>query len=178
MGNKFKTKAFVKQATKEEMHAGFVRISENLRHEIRNGDYIQLTTNDRTIYCQVRGTPNKIDTIIINEWYRELLGINNIPDTEIELEIAKASFFGMLNAFQYHPDNIIRISLGLGISSVGLGLMSLACTGNITLSNPFVYSVRFLLAVFAIYLFTRGFSLFAGKSTPIIKKPKKQKGNK
>lgn len=180
MGNKFTINAWVEQATKEEMLAGFLRISENLRHEIRNGDYIQLTTNNRTIYCQVRGTPNKIDTIKINEWYRELLGINIIPDTKIEFEIDKVSFFRILRAFQYHPDRIIRISLGLGLTSVGLGILGIALglisTYYIKSANIVIfYTIIFIVLAIVIILFILGFSLFAGKVTQTIKKPQKTK---
>ena len=72
MGNKVTIKATITTSKDEEIHAGYIRISENLRCGIRNGDYIKLTTNSRTIYCQVRGTPNNTNLVKISEWYREL----------------------------------------------------------------------------------------------------------
>jgi len=118
-----KLKSPISLANKDDEHKGWIRVSENLRKGIRNGAYVKIEAYKRKAYCQIRGTPKKEGRIEINEWYRNALGWTDPPEG-IELIIKEVGLSGRLHAFSSHPDDIVRIGVGLGIISVGLGLLS------------------------------------------------------
>ena len=119
-----KLKSRISLANKGDEHKNWIRVSENLRKGIPNGAYVKIEAYKRKVYCQIKGTPNKEGRIEINEWYRNALGWTDPPKRIIELTIKETGLLGRLHAFSSHPDDIVRIGIGLGIISVGLGLLS------------------------------------------------------
>jgi len=121
--NAIKFKSLVSEAIREDVHKGWIRVSEDLRGDIPNGAYVQVIANNNKVCCQVRGTPNEIGCVRIAEWYRNVLGWTEPPSSEIELEIKEVGLLGRINAWSLHPDDIVRVAIALGIISVGLGLL-------------------------------------------------------
>ena len=112
----------------EDQHKGWIRVSEELRGGLDSGLYVEVLGNDKTIFCQIRGTPRKVGIIQMNEYYRLLFGWPN-PKKQVEITIKVTGFWGKLKAVQSHPDSIIRIGFGLGCISVGLGCVSVCFAG-------------------------------------------------
>ena len=113
-------------ADPDDKHKGWIRVSQelDLRKGIPNGAYVKVSANNRKVYCQIRGTPEKAGRVEINEWYRNALGWTDTPNEEIELTVKKVGFRRIV-AFAQHPDDIVRVSIGLGMISVGLGILSI-----------------------------------------------------
>jgi len=133
MSNKGKSEkititAPVRFSSPEDQHKGWIRISEDIRGSIDSGSYVKLQGNNKTIYCQVRGTPRRRGTIQVNEYFRLKFGWENHPN-QVEVILEKVGFWGKLKAISSHPDSIVRIGFGLGCISVGLGLLSMLFAG-------------------------------------------------
>ena len=167
MNNKpipFKSKIF--SADKDEMHDGWIRISEDLRGNINSGVYVQVKANNQTIYCQVRGTPKEFGIVRMNEWYRTLLGWpgDNPPTEEIEFTIQETGLRGKMKALTTHPSDITRVSFGLGLISISLGLLSVLQASflpRITTVEipkvPLTIAIIIDIVVLPLFLFFAGF---------------------
>lgn len=118
-----KLKSKVHEADPGDMYKGWIRVSEDLREDIPNRVYVRVIANNRKVYCQIRGTPGKAGLVEINEWYRNALGWTD-PPNEAELTIEEVGLLGRISAWSSHPDDIVRVAIGLGMISVGLGLLS------------------------------------------------------
>ena len=119
-----KVKSQVFAANPSDVHKSWIRVSENLRGAIPSGAYVRVTANNRTVYCQILGTPGKTGRIEINEWYRNSLGWTD-PPIEAELTIKEVGLLGRLRAWSWHPEDIVRVGVGLGLTSVGLGALGI-----------------------------------------------------
>jgi hypothetical protein len=160
------------------MHKGWIIVSENLRKGIPNGAYIKLMVGNKKIFCQVRGTPGKNGRVEINEWYRNELGWTDPPD-EAELVINQVGLLGRIRAWSSHPEDIVRVGVGLGMISVGLGLLSvvLALTPSsiLRLTSSSLSTFRWGIAglvVSLIFTIILVYLLCAGLSTLFRKPPK------
>lgn len=161
-------KVRIHKADRDDMHKGWIRISEelDLRNGIRNMAYVKVSANNRKVYCQIRGTPEKAGRVEINEWYRNAFGWTDPPDEEVELTLKKVGVIWKIAAFAQHPDDIVRIGIGLGIISVGLGLTGVILViSNIISIAGIVQDVFYSLAILvAIALVCVGFLILLGKS--------------
>ncbi|MGG2296618.1 hypothetical protein ACQUZQ_08610 [Aeromonas veronii] len=87
---------------------------ENKYHEnIKNKRNIELLNNQKVI--------------LINLWYREILGIHNTQENyniDVSL-VSRYSFLKRIKACLMHPQVSIRISTVLGVAGVVLGVVSL-----------------------------------------------------
>ncbi len=117
-------KSQVSQSDLEDVHKNWIRVSEDLRDGIPNGAYAKVIANKKKIYCQSRGTPGKAGQIEINEWYRNALGWTDPPTGKVEMTIKEVGLLGRIKAWSSHPEDIVRIGIGLGMISVGLGALS------------------------------------------------------
>lgn len=125
---KITVRAPLRFAPQEDQHKGWIRISEELRGGIDSGSYVKLHGNDKTVYCQVRGTPRKLGIIQMNEYYRLKFGWQN-PRNQVEITVQRVGFWNKLRAISSHPDAVVRIGFGLGCISVGLGCLSVLFVG-------------------------------------------------
>ena len=152
------------EADLDDVHKGWIRVSQelDLRKGIANGAYVKVSANNRIVYCQIRGTPGKAGRVEINEWYRNTLGWTDLPNEEIELTVKKVGFRRIV-AFAQHPDDIVRVGIGLGMISVGLGILSiiLAISVSITGIASFVFSL--VLGLFAAMLAGMGLGILLGR---------------
>ena len=112
-------------ADKEDVHKGWVRISKDKRCGIASGSYIKLSYGKKSVFTQVRGTPNEIDVVKMSEWYRNSLGWEDPPPRKVVLEISQKWLIDRLHALLSHPDDAIRTSIGLAFISVALGLLGI-----------------------------------------------------
>jgi len=126
-------KVRVYKAGPDDVHKGWIRVSDelDLRKGIPNGAYVQLIANNRKVYCQIRGTPEKAGRIEMNEWYRNILGWRD-PPTEAELTIKEVGFFARIRALADHPDDIVRVAIALAMISVSLSLISFTLAARLT----------------------------------------------
>lgn len=118
----FKSK--ISNSKESDIHKPWIRVSEDLRDGIRSGSYVQIEANGRRAYCQIRGTQGEKGRVEINEWYRNILGWPELPG-EVVLKIKEADILGKIRAWKSHPDDIVRIGIGLGAIGIGLGLLSI-----------------------------------------------------
>ena len=121
-------KAPLRYSPPEDQHKGWIRVSEELRGGIENGSYIEVRGKEKSVYCQIRGTPRKTGIIQMNEYYRAKFGWEN-PKKQVEITIGETGFWGKLRAIQSHPDSLVRVGFGLGCISVGLGCISVCFAG-------------------------------------------------
>jgi hypothetical protein len=117
----------IEQAKMEDLYKPWIRVSKNKRKDIPNKTYVKVRANNKTVYCQIRGTSNEDSKRIqMSEHYRELLGWENLPIGNIKLEITRINqFWGMIRAFLYHPDDVVRVGVGLSTASMSIALVSL-----------------------------------------------------
>ena len=152
-------KVRINKADRDDMHKGWIRISQelDLRKGIRNMAYVKVSANNRKVYCQIRGTPEKAGRVEMNEWYRNALGWTDPPDEEVELTIEKVSFFRRICAFAQHPDDIVRVGIGLGMISVGLGILSIILAFSISVTGIASWVFYLILGLAALMLAVIGF---------------------
>jgi hypothetical protein len=63
-------------------------------------------------------------TIVVSEWYRRKLGVDNTFDTvDFEISICENAY-GHLRACFHHPQIVVRLATELGVISASLGLLS------------------------------------------------------
>jgi hypothetical protein len=122
-----KFKCFISLSKENDVHKPWIRVSDDLRGGIHNGTYVQINANGKRAYCQIRGIQGAECRVEINEWYRNILGWSVLPD-EVELTIKEANIIGKIRAWKSHPDDIVRIGIGLGAIGIALGLLSIALT--------------------------------------------------
>lgn len=114
----------IEKSSEEDALEGWVRIPENIRGGIKNGCFVKIRANNRTIFCQVRGTPSTENVAFVNEHYRDLLGIK--AGQELDLDIApRRWFFGKVRALTMHPQHLVRFGFGFSLVAISLGLLSL-----------------------------------------------------
>lgn len=129
-------------ALREDINSGWIWVSTP---ELRQRSVISISNpnNGKKIYCEVlriddnftkfynsreggrlsiqEGAP----TLVINEWYRKLLG-DLSTKSEYDLQISSAdTLIGKLRASAQHPQIIVRVAFWLGLISVVLGLVGL-----------------------------------------------------
>lgn len=133
----------------EDINSGWVWLPEALAQE-RQTVYLRNTATNQSVYCEAlqigenfvkrynRNMTLKIDndqvSVVMNEWYRQRLGI---PKTgaEIEFEITrKDSAWGHLCACLHHPQIVVRLATKLAILSVLLGILGIVL-GGLSLSQ-------------------------------------------
>lgn len=103
---------------------GWIRIPEELRCGIPNAAFSKVRVNNKTVYCQIRGTPSKERIIIMNEHYRDLLGVKD--GQEIDLDIIELRWiFGKIRSLPMHPDHLVRFAFGFSIIGLVMGLIAL-----------------------------------------------------
>ena len=96
----------VKQASERDILQGWIRIPEHLRGGIPNAAFVKIKVDSRTVYCQIRGTHSSEHTVIINEHYRDLLGVKDGQD--INLYVTRLKWiFGKIRALPMHPDHLV-----------------------------------------------------------------------
>jgi hypothetical protein len=158
-------KVRIYEAGRDEMHKGWIRISKelDLRKGIPNGAYVIVSANNRKVYCQIRGTLEKAGCVEMNEWYRNALGWTDTPNEEIELTVKKVGFRRIV-AFAQHPDDIVRVSIGLGMISVGLGILSIILAFSISVTGIASWVFYLVLGPTALMLVVMGFYILLGKS--------------
>lgn len=83
------------------------------------GNYLKrYNTNERT-----KKITDKDASIVMSEWYRKKLGVENTQE-EIEFVIvAKNNPWGHLRASLQHPQIVVRLAMELAILSVVLGVV-------------------------------------------------------
>ena len=63
------------QAGTEDLYKPWVRVPKNKRKGIPNKKFVKVRANNKTVYCQIKGTPDEdSERIEMSEHYRELLG--------------------------------------------------------------------------------------------------------
>ena len=109
-------------------HRTVIKITNNVTHKSVHCEYYGIDENFIEYYKSRYQTKNinKDDkVIVINQWYRKILGITATGET-VSLTIKPYNnYFRRLLLNLNHPQSIIRISLFLGIISVLLGLLSI-----------------------------------------------------
>ena len=118
----------IKQAKPEDLHKPWIRVSKAKRKDIiDNKDFVRVSANKKTVCCQIRGTSNEYsEKIEMSEHYRELLGWKQIPKENVNLEITKINqTFGIWSVIYHHPDDFVRLGIGLGVVSIFVALISL-----------------------------------------------------
>ena len=94
MENKqIRIKSKISFSKESDIHSPWIRVSDDLRSNIRNGAYVQINANGKRAYCQIRGTQGEISRVEINEWYRNILGWTELPG-EVEITIKETAFSG------------------------------------------------------------------------------------
>lgn len=128
----------VRPAHKAEIHKGWVRISEEERCGIANGRYIKLSHGEKSVFTQVRGTPNnEIDVARISEWYRKFLGLEESLSEKVGLKLRdQRQVYYWLRALMSHPDDASRLSIGLAFISIVLGFSGVGLAIGLSASSP------------------------------------------
>ncbi len=127
----------------EESKEGWVWIPPNI--EV-NTEFIEIRNpnNKKKIICEKRflddnyirnhKTLQKVENcqnecIIMNEFYRNRLGIRKYSETreyvELEIREVKCPITKYLIAPLHHPNSFVRISITIGIISLAIGLLSI-----------------------------------------------------
>ncbi len=99
--------------TRKKVYCEILRIDENFRkfYNAKGGGRLTIHNNS--------------PTLVINEWYRRLLG-DITTKSERELQISAAdNLRGKLLASVQHPQIVVRVAFWLGAISVVLGLLGL-----------------------------------------------------
>ena len=115
------------QAKPADLYKPWIRVAKNKREDIANKEFVKVRANNKTVYCQLRGTSNEdSEKIEMSEHYRELLGWKNKPTGNVKLDITRINqFWGILRTLYYHPDDFGRFAIGLGATSLFIALISL-----------------------------------------------------
>jgi hypothetical protein len=144
-----KYKIFV--ALRDDINSGWVWVQDqDKQYKQRAVICIKNSATRKEVYCEIcqvdpnfrknyntkGGGREKIDVVtpslVINEWYRKLLGIDkNQPEHKLDMTEVD-TWYGKIRACLHHPQVIVRVATKLGIISVvegligfGLGLASL-----------------------------------------------------
>ena len=90
----------IEQAKMEDLYKPLIRVPKNKRKgTLNNKDYVKVRANNKTVYCQIRGTPKEdAEEIEMSEHYRELLGWEYKPTGNVKLEITRINHTGTIQA--------------------------------------------------------------------------------
>ncbi len=148
----------IKPAKTEDLNKPWIRISKTKRKDIiDNKDFVKVRANNKTAYCQIRGTSDEdSEEIEMSEHYRELLGWKQIPKENVNLEVTRINqTLGIWRVIYYHPDDFVRLGIGLFAVSVFLALISLLISilQSITPASFWLTISIVLIIVFGIILF-------------------------
>ena len=159
-------KVRIYKAGPDDVYKGWIRVSDelDLRKGIPNGAYVKVSANNRKVYCQIRGTPEEAGRVEMNEWYRNALGWTDPPNELVELTVKKVGLFGRIAAFAHHPDDIVRVGIGLGMISVGLGILSIILAISVAITGIASFVLYLVLGLVALMLAGMGFVILLGKS--------------
>ena len=135
-----KVSAPLKYAKAVDEREGWIRISEDIRGNIPNASYVKVSNRNKTVCCQVRGTPKETSIIRINEYYRELLGFSS-PQASITITVQRVRFWKKADAISSHPNSIVRISFGFGLVGMGFGFIAISIRGLTGGANLFLSQV-------------------------------------
>ena len=115
------------QAKPADLYKPWIRVAKNKREDIANKEFVRVSANKKTVCCQIRGTDNEVsEQIEMSEHYRELLGCNHLPKGNVKLGITRINQkFGIWKVIYYHPDDFVRLGIGLGVVSIFVALISL-----------------------------------------------------
>ena len=98
-------------------------------------NYVIISAKQKTIVCKLHGDDipeikeKRKGSIYVNEPLRGKLGIKNFIGQELDFKINKApSWLSFWYFICYHPDDIVRVSVWLGIISIALGIISIFIT--------------------------------------------------
>lgn len=125
-------------ALREDTQQGWVWI-KNSSILPRSIIKIQNSSNGKSIYCEAsqidqnflknynqaprREISDPENSIVINGWFRHLLG-NLSTNSEAHIKIESSnSWFGKFRACTHHPQVVVRVAAWLGLISVGLGFI-------------------------------------------------------
>ncbi len=99
--------------TRKKVYCEILRIDDNFLKYYNAKGGGRLTIHDET------------PTLVINEWYRGLLG-NLTTKSEYELQVLDTdNLKGRLLASVYHPQIVVRVAFWLGLLSLVLGIVGL-----------------------------------------------------
>jgi hypothetical protein len=99
--------------TRKKVYCEILRIDKNFLKYYNDKDGGRLTIN------------NDFPTLVMNEWYRTLLG-DLTTRSEYELQISDSdNLKGRLMASVHHPQIVVRVAFWLGVISVILGVVGL-----------------------------------------------------
>lgn len=127
---------------REDVNSGWVWINvPNLRQ--RSVVCFHNPKNRKKVYCEILRIDenflkyyntkgggrltihNDSPTLVINEWYRRLLG-DLTTKTEYDIQVSNAdNWRGKLIASAQHPQIVVRVAFWLGVISVILGVVGL-----------------------------------------------------
>lgn len=129
------TQLIVHACKKDEIHAGVAWVPENIINT-RNVVRIENKTNGKIIYIEAltadnnyissfkSSQPDKNNYIFLNEYYRNLLGVEK--NERYLFKITKKNILYSLHSSLYHPQISIKLSFVLGFISFILGLIGIA----------------------------------------------------
>ena len=159
----------VLEADKEEMHKGWVRISEKKRCGIKSSSYVKLSYCKKSVFTQVRGNLRGENGILnISEWYRDFLGLKDDPSEKVDLKLSdQRQVFYWLRALMSHPDDAIRLSIGLATISIALGVLGVGLAIGLSVSPPVVScSIIGFFSVVALVAGCFGVKIVKGPARP------------
>lgn len=114
----------IKQASERDILQGWIRVPEHLRRGIPNASFAKIKVDKKTVYCQIRGTPSSERAAIVNEHYRDLLGVKD--GQEVDLDITRLKWiFGKIRALPMHPDHLVRFGFGFSFIGLFMGMIAL-----------------------------------------------------
>lgn len=117
-------RVIVKKANPQDALNGWIRIPESIRGGIPNASFSKIRANNKTIYCQICGTLSSERVVIMNEHYRDLLGVKD--GQEIDLYITHLKWiFGKIRALPMHPDHLVRFGFGFSLIGLFMGMIAL-----------------------------------------------------
>lgn len=117
-------KVGIRKSSESEVLQGWIRIPEEIRGGIPNGSFVKIRANRRVVYCQLRGTSSKERIAIVNEHYRDILGVEAGQELDLDLTPIKW-IFGKLRALPMHPDHLVRFGFGFSFVGLVMGMVAL-----------------------------------------------------
>lgn len=144
-------------ALAEDINNGWVWLPEGMVNE-RTTVRIKSLNSGQSVYCEAlliganyvkRYNANdntyqindKLETIIVNEWYRKKLGIPK-TQTETDFEIVEwDNPIGHLFACLQHPQIVVRLASELAIISVLLGIVGICIGINWASVANYIFSI-------------------------------------
>jgi len=106
------------------------------------GAYVRIRRGPHTIYTQVQVRIDTSDAIEMDDCYLRTLALPLLKREETQLTFWDGGLPARWRTLSSHPNDVVRLSLSLGILSVTLGALSVFLT-----ATPWPRSVEFWLAV-------------------------------